>query len=113
MIDDIRGDKLQTAIPLDDLNLLGRPVFQLGLLGRSQILILQNFVKLLAEVFVLVLYLRYPLLVIERDCGAVIHGLLKIVLADVITEPGVGFPVAPQERCAGKSQILGVRETGA
>ena len=37
---------------------------------------------------------------------------MKVVFADVIAEPGVGFALFAQERCAGEGEVLGVGQTG-
>ncbi len=58
-------------------------------------------------------YLRDALLVKERHRCAVVHGLEKVVFADIIAEPGIGFALAAQKRRAGKGKILGVGQAFA
>jgi hypothetical protein len=53
MVHDVFGDGIQTVVPLDDLNLLRKLVFQFCLLGIVQILVLANFGEFLSEIVVL------------------------------------------------------------
>ena len=105
VIDDVPGNGFQPVIAFDHLDLAGEFFLQLGLLGFVKVLVFQDLVKLVTQILVLVPNLGHPFLVEKRHGGAFIHGLLEVVLADIVAKPGVGLALASQQRRPGKGQI--------
>ena len=94
--DDVVRNHFQTVIPLDDFHLLGEALLQLFLLRIVEILVLQDLIELVAQVIVLNVHLRHPLLVEQGHSGPVIHGLAEIIFGNIVTKPFVCLTVPPE-----------------
>ena len=113
MVNDVLGDGIQTAVPLDDLDFLRKFVFQFLLLRVVQILVLANLGEFLSEIVVLNENLWDTLLVKQRYSCTVVHGLPKIVFRNVTTKPLIGLAFFTQQGGAGKCDKLRVLQTSA
>ena len=112
MVRNITRNFIQPVVALDNLQNTRGWVFEQTCFVLIQVFIFNNIHNVVIEKIIFQPDFFDAPCIIQRNGGAVLDRLRKIIFRDVIAEPLICQPLGAEQRRAGKRDVIGVRQSG-